>query len=100
MLFAGLAHLGLLSCWISDFIRIFKIGDKISFLEREERIHWEYALEPQDSRTVPRFSESTANALLDMYYIAWSSDNTCRAGEQGVHGRNLSLSVLLEPVVN
>lgn len=68
MLFAGLAHLGLLSCWISDCIRIFKIGDKISFLECEERIPWEYALEPQDSRTVPRFSESTANAVLDMYY--------------------------------
>lgn len=56
MLFAGLAYLGLLSWWISDCIRIFKIGDEISFLESEESTPWEYALETQDSRTVPRFS--------------------------------------------
>lgn len=56
VLFAGLAHLGLVSWWISDCIRIFKTGDKISFLECEESTPWECALEPQNSRTVPRFS--------------------------------------------
>ena len=56
VLFAGLAQLGLLSWWVSDRIRIFKIGDKISFLVCEESTPWEYALEPQASRTVPRFS--------------------------------------------
>jgi len=36
VLFAGRAHLGLLSWWISGCIRILKVGDRITFLECEE----------------------------------------------------------------
>lgn len=40
VLFAGCAHLVLLSWWISDCTRIFKIGDKIRFLACEESTPW------------------------------------------------------------